>query len=352
MIVTIFIIALLISAFFTTLEEEDTEEAIRMQVQGEIKALNFENPEDAYEYRETRIEELKEENDLDSPRTERVLRNALDMMVLDFGETRRFAGRGAQRTQILSIIMEYLPYTILLFTTATIIYSLLAILIGLKVAQNIGSKLDKFITVLGATFSSVPVWWAGIIFVFVFYGILGWYPRPSPSFPSIHNVGYLGYIKELLIKMSLPLFTIVLFKLGGRLYISRNIVSGILEDDYIMAARAKGIPENKVIYGHALKTAAPPIVTTAALAIITSLAGALITEVIFSWPGIGFLLQSALYEALPTEPSVAVFEDRLIAGITFLLVIFSLVGLYIADIICAILDPRVEIDSIFTEEVK
>ncbi len=191
-----------------------------------------------------------------------------------------------------------------------------------------------------------------MIFLVIFYSVLGWYPRPSPTFPNINNVGYLGYMRELLIKMSLPLFTIVLIKLGGRLYISRNIVSGILEDDYIMAARAKGIPENKVIYGHALKTAAPPLVTTATLAILASLAGALITEVIFSWPGIGYLLRRALHESGALDPGSGVFEDRLIAAITFVLVIFSMIALYLNDIICGIVDPRVEIGSKFTEEVK
>ena len=278
--------------------------------------------------------------------------NAVEMMTLDFGDTRRFGGRGRQSTQISSIIMDYLPYTILLFTTAAILYSSLAIIVGLKVAQNVGSRMDKAITLIGATFSSVPIWWAGMMFLLIFFVGLEWYPRPSPAFPRIQNVGYLAYLKELLIKMSLPLITIVLFKFGGRLYISRNIVASILEDDYIMAARAKGIPEKKVIYGHALKTAAPPMVTTATLAIITSFAGGLITEVIFSWPGIGYLLQHALYESLPTEPSIAVFEDGLIAGITFVLVILSVVGLYISDIICGILDPRIEIGYDFKKEVK
>jgi len=351
-VLTILIIALLISAFFTTIEEEDLEEAIHMRVQGEIKTLNFENPEDAYEYRKERIEELREDSGLDGSRVERVFRNAVDMMTLEFGVTRRFTPRGSESQVISAIIMEYLPYTILLFTTAAVLYSSLAIFLGLKAAQNLGSKMDKGLTLLGATLSSVPVWWAGMIFLVIFYGILAWYPRPSPSFPNIDTVGYLAYLKELLIKMSLPLFTIVLIKLGGRLYISRNIVSGILEDDYIMAARAKGLPENKVIYGHALKTSAPSLVTTATLAILTSLAGALITEVIFSWPGIGYLLRRALHQSSPLDPGTSVFEDRLIAAITFVLVVFSMMALYLNDIICGFLDPRVEIGSKFTKEVK
>jgi len=352
MLLAIFIIALIISAFFTTMEEEDKEESIKIQVQGEIENIDFDDPDEAYEYRETRIQELKAENDLDGSRTERIFHNTLDLITFDFGQTRRFTAGRARGQDISSIIMDYLSYTILLFTTSAILYSFLAILLGLKVAQNIGSKVDKTVTVLGATFSSIPVWWAGLIFLVIFYGTLGWYPRPSPTFPHIQRVGYFGYLRELLIKLSLPLFTIVLVKFGGNLWISRNIVTNILDDDYIMAARAKGVPEKKVIYGHTLKTAAPPITTTVILAILTSLGGCLIAEIIFSWPGIGYLLRRAIHEPLATEPESGVFENQLIAVITFVLVVVSMIGLYITDIICGILDPRVEIGSKFTKEGK
>lgn len=354
MLLAIFIIAMILSAFFTMLRDEAQEEKINQRVFQGIKRMNFTDPDEAYEFREEKIQELKEKNDLDEPMAKRVFDNAVDMMTLDFGETDRYTtpdARGSQK--VSSIIMHYLPRTIVLFTTAAVIYTLLAILLSLKTAQKAGSKLDKFITLLGASFSSVPVWWAGMIFLVIFTGMLGWYPRLTPTFPSLEKVGYLGYLKDFLIKMSLPLFTAVLFKFGGRLWISRNIVASVLEDDYIMAARAKGVPENKVIYGHALKTAAPPITTTAVLALLTSLSAFLIAEIIFQWPGIGFMLRRAVFEAGPyLGASGFPFEDRLIAATTFVLVVISILGLYITDIIYGLLDPRVEVGSKFGEEVK
>ncbi len=350
MVVTLLIIAMVLSAFFTTLEEEDTEEFIQQMVKAEIERQDFDDPSDAYEYRERRIQELKEENNLDQPRIKRVFYNGVDMMTLNLGETRRMTSRGSR--EVSTIIMNYLPYTILLFTTAAVIYTLLAISIGLKLAQRAGSKLDKIFTTLSVSVSSVPVWWAGMIFIVIFTYILGWYPRASPTFPRVVNVGYLGYLRELLIKLSLHLFKIVLFKFGGRLMISRSIVLGVLEDDYIMAARARGLPEKKVIYGHTLKTAAPPIATTAVLALITSLSGALIAEVIFSWPGIGYLLREALYEAETYKCRPGVFEPQLIIGISFVLMVISMIVFYIADVIYGLLDPRVEVGSEFRKEVK
>jgi len=345
MVVTILIIAMVLSAFFTTLEEEDMEESIQTQVKSEIRWQNFDDPYEAYEYRERRTQELKEEYNLDQPRIKRIFYNSVDLMTLNLGETRRMTSRGSQ--EVSTIIMHYLPYTILLFTTAAVIYTLLAISIGLKLAQRAGSKIDKIFTTLAASLSSVPVWWAGMIFMVFFTYMLGWYPRPDPSFPRVVNVGYLGYFRALLIKMSLPLFTIVLFKFGGRLLISRSIVIGVLEDDYIMAARARGVPEKRVIYGHTLKTAAPPIATTAVLAIITSLAGALIAEVIFYWPGIGYLLRRALYQARTIFDPPGVFEPQLIIGISFVLMVISIIVFYFADIIYGLLDPRVEVGSKF-----
>ncbi|MBS3817223.1 MAG: ABC transporter permease subunit [Candidatus Thermoplasmatota archaeon] len=114
-----------------------------------------------------------------------------------------------------------------------------------------------------------------------------------------------------------------------------------------MAARAKGIPERKVIYGHTLKTASPPIVTTAVLAFLTSLGGALIAEIVFQWPGMGLLLRRALEQ--PTVHGIGrnILEDRLIASITFVLTVIALIGLYVADVVYGLLDPRVKVGSVF-----
>ncbi|MEF8874779.1 MAG: ABC transporter permease [Candidatus Thermoplasmatota archaeon] len=351
MFLAILVIAMILSAFFTMMRVEDQEESINQQVLQEVEQKNFEDPDEANEYRKERLQKLRKENDLDEPMGKKVLDNAVDMITLDFGETDRYTTpdeRGSQK--VSAIIMHYLPRTIVLFTTAAVIYTLLAITLSLKTAQIAGSKTDRIVTLIGATFSSVPVWWAGMIFLVIFTGKLGWYPIPSPTFPSIAKVGYLGYLKEFLFKMSLPLFTAVLVKFGSSLWTSRNIVASVLEDDYIMAARAKGVPENKVIYGHALKTAAPPIMTSGVLALLTSLGAFLIAEIVFQWPGIGFMLWRAVYESGPSiGGSGFPFEDRLIAATTFVLVVISIVGLYITDIIYGLLDPRIEVGSKFSK---
>ncbi len=95
--------------------------------------------------------------------------------------------------------------------------------------------------------------------------------------------------------MFLPVTTLVSLNFwGGRAYLTRNIVLVNLQEDFIMSARARGIPERTVLYGHALRTSAPPILTMSILSLINSFSGALIFEGIFNWPGMGNLYWAAV----------------------------------------------------------
>lgn len=172
------------------------------------------------------------------------------------------------------------------------------------------------------------------ILIFVFE--LQWFPAPSVQYPQMSDVGFGTFIVELLKKMALPLMTIVFVLFGSRAWATRNIVTGVLQDDYIMAARAKGVPERKVIYGHTLKTAAPPIVTSSIMALLMSLGGAMISELVFGWPGMGMLLRNALmsWDDVPT-----------IMGVSFITAFLYIFGYYISDLIYGFLDPRVEVGA-------
>jgi peptide/nickel transport system permease protein len=131
--------------------------------------------------------------------------------------------------------------------------------------------------------------------------------------------------------MTLPLVTLVLIGFGSWAYLVRNFLIGILQEDFIMAKRAAGIPERKIIYTHALKNAAPPIVTVLALSLSGSLGGAVITEAVFDWPGMGRLY----FEA------ISVLDLPVIIGATYVLTAFFLASIFLADILYGYFDPRV-----------
>jgi len=106
---------------------------------------------------------------------------------------------------------------------------------------------------------------------------------------------------------------------------------GIMQEDFIFAKRTMGIKQKKIVYGHAIKNAAPPIITILALSLSGSLGGAIITEAVFDWPGMGRLY----FEA------ITVMDLPVIIGATYVLTVFFLASIFIADLLYGYFDPRV-----------
>jgi len=342
LVIVLVIVTLMLSAAFSTMAETELEASARAQARADLRAReHWGEDEDPSEYHDQRLQHYRERYDLHRPRWERIFYSAYDVLTLDFGRANEMSEGGSR--QVTDIIMRYLPRTILLFTTAAVIYTALGIFVGLKAAQVAGSKLDKFLSLFGITASSLPMWWVGMLLILIFVWQLEWFPRPNPRFPDLSEMGWSAYLFSfdkadpgLIYKLLLPLITVVFVLFGGRAWVTRNLVTGVLQDDYIMAARAKGVPERKVIYGHTLKTAAPPVVTSAILALLMSMAGALISEVVFQWPGMGFLLRNAIFR----------YSDvPVILGVAFITSFLYIFGYYIADLIYGFLDPRVEVGS-------
>lgn len=334
MIVVLVIVTLILSASYSTLAERELSAAARNNARQDLMGLE-QKPDDANEYLDRRIEYYEKRYNLDKPRWQRVFFSARDVLMLDFGKANEMTAPDGTR-DVATIVMTYLPRTVLLFTTAAVIYTALGIAVGLKAAQVAGSKLDKFLSLFGIAASSLPMWWVGMLAILVFVYQLGWFPAPDPQFPQLADMSFGAYVQAILYKMALPLATVVFVLFGGRAWVTRNLVTGVLQDDYIMAARAKGVPERKVIYGHTLKTAAPPVVTSAIMALLMSMGGAMISEIVFQWPGMGYLLRMAIF----TYTDVPV-----ILGVSFIMAFLYIFGYYLADLIYGFLDPRVEVGS-------
>ncbi len=150
-------------------------------------------------------------------------------------------------------------------------------------------------------------------------------PLTAPSDPS--------YTVDLLYHMVLPLMTIVLVGFGSWAYILRYFVVGILGEDYIIAKRVAGIPQKRILYSHALKNAAPPIITVVALSLASSFGGAITVEAVFGWPGMG----SLYYQA------IGFFDIPVIIGLTYISTLIFIVTVFLTDIVYAYFDPRVKV---------
>ncbi|MEM4393026.1 MAG: ABC transporter permease, partial [Candidatus Nitrosocaldus sp.] len=178
--------------------------------------------------------------------------------------------------------------------------------------------------------SSFPLWWTGMIMILVFAFTLNIFPaRATPVVPASDP----SYPLALLYHMLLPLLTMILIGFGSWSYIIRNLIIGILAEDFIMAKRAMGIPERSIVYSHAVKNAAPPIVTIVSLSISSSIGGAIISEVVFDWPGIGKLYFDA----------ISVLDLPVIVGLTYITTLVFLISIFVADILYGYFDPRVKV---------
>ncbi len=279
---------------------------------------------------------------LDKPWYERLPKRVFDMLIFRLGRSHMIRSFMGTRN-IADIIFERIPFSVLLFTTSTIILVVLGLIIGLACARKPGSIMDVSFIIYALIGNSLPMWWLAMIFVLLFVYYLHLFPPPVEikavvaRFPPLTNpIEILQYLTNVFYYMSLPLLTVILVSLGAEVYLMRNIVLTTMTEDFVFVARAKGLPERDVIYKHVLRAAAPPIITIVLLSITGSIfGGAIITETVFMWPGMGLLFWEA----------IAGNDTPVVLGLVYLSLLVYLITLAVLDILYGILDPRVRITA-------
>ena len=332
--ILIFVILIfLYSALFNAQLEKTIYSQIDEQVRGELMALNTDNmsPEDITNWTRQKKESLYKTYNLDKSSFERIIVRAGSILTLQFGESSIIKSSSGERS-VRDIVFEAVPRTLMLFLTAIAIDIFLGILLGIKKAQKPGSTLDKSTSIGTMIVYGMPSWWLGMLMIMFFVYILGIFPSGGLHSTPPPDGGF-AYFIDILWHLSLPVITLVLLGFWGRAYLTRNIVLGTLQEDYVMAARARGIAEKKVLYGHALRSSAPPIVTMSLLALLASVGGNIIFEGIFSWPGMG-----NLYWVAVQQNDIPVLMGNL-AVTTGL----YQAGLVLLDLIYGFLDPRIKV---------
>ena len=311
------------------------KQGISFQVRSEITenpaiAKSFSSVAEFEAFVQDQIEQRTKALGLDTPwySPQRMGVTMYKILILDFGRA-NFLTSDSGSSDIKDILLEKLPRTILLFTTATLIISVIGIYLGALAGSKAGSKIDRLTSTFAVISSSFPVWWIGMIMIFLFAFVYQIFPaRATPLIPPSDP----GYIAALLYHMALPLITLVLIGFGSWAFLVRNFMIGIMQEDFITAKKTMGISQKKIIYSHALKNAAPPILTILALSLSGSLGGAIITEAVFDWPGMGRLY----FEA------ITVMDLPVIIGATYVLTVFFLISVFIADLLYGYFDPRVK----------
>ncbi len=222
--------------------------------------------------------------------------------------------------------------TLLLFGTSMIVVYILGILLGMFMAWNRGSKLEMGGIIGSLSFRSMPYFWFGLLMLFIFSGELEWFPTGGMKTAGV-EMSTFGAILDVLYHMALPLMTMIIVGIGGIALLMRQSMLDTLGEDYITTARAKGLPERKIMIHHAARNALLPIVTSIAISIAFIFAGGVITEIVFSWPGLGTLL---ITRTLAQDYPV-------VEGAFFIIAILVLVMNAVSDVFYAYLDPRVRL---------
>lgn len=239
------------------------------------------------------------------------------------------------------------PATFELSVAAMLVATIIGIPAGVLAAVRKNSAVDN-LTMSGSLLGvSLPVYWLGLLLVYLFAVNLQWLPpsgrisidagfsfKPITGFYVLDALlqGDFNALKDILAHLILPAITLGTIPLAILARITRSAMLEVLSQDYIRTARAKGLLERWVIFKHALKNALLPVVTIIGLQFGTLLGGAILTETIFSWPGIG----SWIYEGILARDYPVVQ-----GGVVFVAVAFVLINLLI-DLSYAFLDPRIQ----------
>lgn len=231
---------------------------------------------------------------------------------------------------VIDSISNRAPYTLLLLGSSTVSSFAIGIGLGVVASAKRGKVMD--VSSLGALLflNALPVFFLGGMLEILSLGLTGKFYVPLGTAlignDSTWDV-YVILIKELF----LPFLTLTLAGVGGVFLTQRAVMIDTLSEDYIVMARAKGVPERTVLYKHALRNAVLPIVTALALSIGFILSGAIITETVFSWPGLGYATYLAVTQS----------DFPFAQAIFFIITSMVLVAVFAADIAYGFLDPRV-----------
>jgi len=234
------------------------------------------------------------------------------------------------RDQVSAVIMGALPWTLLLIGLTLVIATSTGIILGIESGYRRGSPMDR-ISIAGLMFlSGFPDFFIGILLLLIFGVTLDLAPLSGATTPYAGFTGF-ALVVDIIRHLYLPLASLVLVQLGGVYLLTRNTVVSLLGDSFILTAKAKGCSDYSIKYAHAGRNSLLPVVTATGVHIPQLLIASIFVEIIFSYPGVGSLLNTALDAR----------DYPLIQGILLLVTVTVLTANMLVDILYRRLDPRV-----------
>jgi peptide/nickel transport system permease protein len=290
------------------------------------------------------IEQVRAQLGLDKPLPVQFVRYVQDLAKGDFGNSLTTGQPVAQE------LRNRLPASAELTLLGLIISVLIAVPLGILAAVNPGSFIDHFCRVLTTAGVSLPVFFTGLIFVYVFYYLLGWAPAPLGrldiffSTPKSYTGFYLidaiitgnfGLFRAALAQLMLPALTLAIFSLAPIARMTRASMLAVLASDFVRTARASGLTRYTVIVTYAFRNAMLPVVTTLGMVFSFLLGANVLVEKVFAWPGIGSYAVEALLAS----------DFAPVQGFVLTMAIMYVMLNLIIDMLYGLIDPRVRVEA-------
>ena len=248
------------------------------------------------------------------------------LVQFDFGTSFKYGA------PVIDVIRDHMGVSFAIAFVAVILEFLIAIPLGITAATHQYTARDYVVTVLVMIGISLPAFFFGQVLKDLFANKLGWFPPSGMTDASQSYTGFallLDYLKH----MFIPVLTVVILSIGGRMRMTRTNMLEVMNSDYIRTARAKGLSERVVVYKHAFRNTLIPLVTSLAGLLPSLFSGAIITEQVFDLPGIGNVAYKAMIVA----------DIPFIMGYNMFLALLSVLGVLLADLMYAVVDPRVKL---------
>jgi peptide/nickel transport system permease protein len=276
---------------------------------------------------------------LDGPILARVQRLAVKLMTFNFGDSRKFTtmtGQPQERTnRVLPVVAESLVLSVCLFGATYLIQFGLAFLLGLHHAAK--RRASRTTMILGVTAQGVSIIVISMLAVLVFAYCLRLHPTDPWVFrtPATYNESLGHWVLDLLHHFWVPFLTLTFGTFWSTAYIVEKLAWDVSAQEYVDAARARGLRERHIKYGHIARSASPALATMAVQGIFLALWGGFIVERVFSLPGIGSLFIMAIQS----------YDRYVVAGVLVLVTLLFQIGLFLLDVSYGFLDPRIRVGA-------
>lgn len=236
---------------------------------------------------------------------------------------------------VTEVLGQGIMWTIGLGFISVVIGFVLGCLIGMLTAWKRGTLLDTTLAPAITFLYAIPPFWLALLVVYIFGFTLGWFPF-ADGYNTYLDINWSwDFISSVIEHGFLPALTLVVSSLAGWMLVMRNSMVGILSDDYVLMANAKGLTQRRILFMYAARNAILPNIANFALALGFVVSGQVLTEIVFSYPGIGF----SLYQGVTSQ-------DYPLIQAAFLIIALGVLGAnFLAELLYAVLDPRVRIEG-------